>query len=112
MSDKINIEEILAKYWPELAKRNAEGIDTDKLLIGKNYVKKAFKEALEAAIDKCSENFKLSVVDLDRENQPKESTRYLDDEYRGYEGYNEDPILVTVDKQSILNVKGMINYDN
>lgn len=106
MPDKISINSILLKHLKPI---NYACIEHDLKAIP--LIKAAFKEALEAAIDKCAENFKLSVVDLDRKNQPKESTRYLDDEYRGYEGYNEDPILVTVDKQSILDVKKMINYD-
>lgn len=87
MSDKINIQAILAKHPLVMPSGVAIG---QAALLGQTNWTAAIKEIVEAVVDKCAE------------------------EAEAIEGYNTgfSGNAASVDKQSILNVKNMINYDS
>ena len=85
MSDNINIQEILKKHTDEIKFFTRIG-NTTEYDDCTYQLQNAFKEALEAVVDKCKEE---AVVDY-----------WMD----------VNTCIHYVDKQSILNVKNMIDY--
>jgi len=85
MSD-INIPAILAKHS---GYTEEELLDTSRVMMGQAEVFAAFKEAMEAVVDKCKE------------------------EATAIEGYNTgfSGSAASVDKQSIDNLKTMVKYE-
>lgn len=67
-----------------------------------NQIREAMKEYAEQFVDMAAENSRLKYRNI---SYKREETLY---EYRGYEGYDDDPISVKVDKESILNIKDLI----
>lgn len=82
MSDKISVERMLDKHELDLEHTTASF---------RIKVTAAIKEIVEAVVDKCAEKVKTKSIE----------------KYDNHETYYENHI----DKQSILQVKQMINYE-
>ncbi len=103
MNNRINIEEILIYHL---------GIDREDMgaIQGLPILKAAIKEIVKVVIDKCAEEAHILIADLNRNGEIIEDSKHVDTEYRGSEGYDEDPIIVIPYKESILQVKQLIDY--
>lgn len=62
----------------------------------------SMKQYAEQFIDIATEEARIKFIDIEYN---KEETLF---EYRGTEGYDDNPILVNIDKESILKVKQLI----
>lgn len=83
--NNINVEEILAKYSPNF-KLAVNYERQEKALITTKQAKAAIKEIIEAVIDKCADGANTRLIET------------------GIGNYEE------IDKDSILNIKTIINY--
>lgn len=90
MSDKINIQEMLLEHG---------GMRFVNLYSNKLEFKEAIKKILEAVVDKCAENAETVTTDSCT------GELYRDSVPSGYDVHE------SVDKDSILQVKQMINYE-
>lgn len=86
MTDKINIEEIFKKYANLYQFEEGD----PEYLLDKEDFKAAIKEIVEAVVDKCAEEVKLTEF--------------------GYEAMQEYSSKA-IDKQCILNVKTLVVYE-
>ncbi len=85
MSDKINIEAYFKKY--SNLYQFEEG--SPEYLIDKEDFKAAIKEIIETVIERCAENAEIHTEFFDEKDNP----------------------IYQINRQSILNVKTMINYE-
>lgn len=85
-------EEIFSNNW--CGDESGSSIEEIALLSMKEYAKQF--------IDLAAEEARINYTNI---LYKKEEVLY---EYRGYEGYDDDPILVNINKQSILKVKQLI----
>ena len=109
----INIKAIFKKY--SNLYQFEEG--APEYFLDKEDFKNAIKEIVETVIDKCAEEVKLYTQETLCYKNGKHCKPYLEIGetnllvYNGTEGYNDDPVVVLPDKQSILAVKQMIDYE-
>jgi hypothetical protein len=102
--EKINLKEILEKHnlYPDSAanifiKDGKGGSNLDRQLA-------ALKETWNLAVDKCKENISLYFKDTIY----VENSKNIGKIYNGWEGIDEDPIEVTIDENSLEQVKQLI----
>lgn len=127
---KINIKEILHRRIYESIRPNfVEGVEGDKSAeISANWflimdtsttagLIEGIKEIVEAVIDKCAKEVKMYKEETLVYKNGKFVSPYQEvterdlDTYNGNEGYDEAPIVVKVDEESILKIKQMIDYE-
>lgn len=116
MSDKINIPEILARNivneirpgFPGSSEQRLQKLawlflnmdsDSSKGLMN------GIKEVLETVIDKCEQKSRVSLTDYHT------MKKVLVEEYTCGLKAEEPALVIQVDKESILNVKTMIDYE-
>lgn len=94
----INVAEIIAKHSGYSV---AQILDTERVMIGQDEVFNIIREIVEVIVDKCAQEAELLS------NGEKCDKVYSIEKHDHF--YHS--VDITVDKQSILNVKKMINYD-
>jgi len=112
--NKIKIEDILMKYMMEYLKTSTVPEkyheSTAKTWIGKlskpNPLFAAIKELIDTAIEKCEEKALLRVTPYDEEEYTNTSIKSDWANKQHVDGFEVD-----VDKQSILQVKEMFDYE-
>lgn len=106
---KINVKEILKNHIGGYSVKYSS-------YIHKAYMA-AIKEIIDTVIGKCTENAKMYKEETRVYKNGKYVPPYIEvserniDDYQGFEGYNDDPFSVKIDKESILKVKEEMEYD-